>query len=318
MIYSTIGIIVARLLFGANSGIVSVIFTSLLLLPYLKKLLRGEEEKEEKEKSFKLKKLFKDNWEAIKVYGMMFIGIYLAYTFYSFVLPLFGFEASIVFKEQLLLDPALKGNAVFMSNTFISILINNWWVLLACFLLALLTGDGAVFFVTWNASSWGAIFGYRTLAAGMYSGTSIVYNLVAVLLITLPHVLLEGGAYILSAISGGVINDEIIEKKEELIEFLIYAFLAVTVYVMVAVMLNLIIASKTVFTIINAVLILALIYCIKFLFDKKKYKEVFTYNYVLFLTALVIFIIGAVIETLVIGNSETLNRIYSFAGMFAG
>ena len=42
--YSLIGILIARMLFGANSGLASVIFTSLLLIPSLRKLFKKEEQ----------------------------------------------------------------------------------------------------------------------------------------------------------------------------------------------------------------------------------------------------------------------------------
>src|SRR4030043_855142 len=236
-IYSTVGIIAARLLFGANSGIVSIIFTSLLLLPYLQKLFQKEEREEERERLVSLKHLasikhfFKRN-QAVRIYFAIFLGIYLTYMFYSFILPQLGFNTFDILKEQLFVDPALRGRA-FDVDTFVSILTNNWWVLLACFLIAIIIGDGAIFFVAWNASSWGALFGYRALTAGLYSQTSPWICLLALLFITLPHVLLEGGAYILAAISGNIISDEIIQKKTEIRNFIFYVIGAIALIVMV-------------------------------------------------------------------------------------
>ena len=43
VVYSILGIAAARLLFGANAGIVSVIFTSLFILPYLQKIMLKED-----------------------------------------------------------------------------------------------------------------------------------------------------------------------------------------------------------------------------------------------------------------------------------
>src|SRR3989344_4601571 len=103
VIYSTIGIIISRILFGANSGIVSVFFTSLLILPYLKKLFSKEMILEEKE-SYSFHRLIKDNWPAIKIYLSIFLGVYFIYLSYTFSMPLIGYSPFPFFGEQLMLD----------------------------------------------------------------------------------------------------------------------------------------------------------------------------------------------------------------------
>ncbi len=317
VVYSTLGIIVARLLFGANSGIVSVVFTSLLLLPYLQKLFVKEEKKEEKEKRFSLKELWKDNKVAIKVYMTLFLGIFFTYAFYSFLLPQLGFNTFNIFKEQLFVDPALRGHA-FGYGTFLSILSNNWWVLLACFLIALVVGNGAVFFITWNASAWGTLLGYRALTAAWYSGANPYWCLLVIFVITLPHLILEGGAYILAAISGSVISDGIIKKSKEVKAFIQYAAVGVVVFVLFYFTYKIIIGttSTVTFSLLSIVIITGLIHLIGRLFKSKKHKEVFIYNYNLFIIAIIVFAIGALVETFVLNYSGILNDIYYYSFMF--
>ena len=322
VIYSTVGIIAARLLFGANSGIVSVIFTSLLILPYLQKMFGKEEREEEREKRAKLNRLaslkhFFTKNQAIRVYASIFLGIYLTYMLYAFILPQFNLDVMNVFKEQMFVDPALRGRA-FDTSTFLSILTNNWWVLLACFLLALLTGDGAIFFITWNASSWGALFGYKAFAAGMYSGSSPWGYLLLLFIITLPHVFLEGGAYILSAISGSVISDEIIKERRDIRNFIVYIIFGAFMlwlfwkfYIVIFGARNLMWLSLILIAVITA-----MIHLIGRLFQKKRLKKVFLNNYDLFILAVLIFILGALIETLVLNYSGTLNQIYAYSMMY--
>lgn len=323
VIYSTVGIIAARLLFGANSGIVSVIFTSLLILPYLQKMFSKEEREEEGEKKISL--LNPKSWwafakrnQAIRVYLAIFIGIYLTYALYSFILPQLGLNTFNIFKEQLFVDPALRGRA-FDIGTFISILANNWWVLLACFLLAIISGNGAIFFITWNASSWGAIFGYRALTAGLYSGESALLYLFLVILITLPHLLLEGGAYILSAISGSIISNEIIKEKSDIRNFLMFLIIGAGVIIISRFFYKYFFGFNNMawFGLISIILISALILMVGKLFQQKKLKKVFLNNYKLFLIAIIIFIIGALVETLVLKHCDVLNKIYGFSALFA-
>ena len=316
VIYSTVGIIAARLLFGANSGIVSVIFTSLLILPYLQKMFRKEEREEEREKRASLKHMaslkhfFKNN-QLIRVYFSIFLGIYLTYMLYSFILPQLGIDTFNLFKEQLFVDPALRGRA-FDAGFFLSILVNNWWVLLACFLLAIVAGDGAIFFITWNASSWGAIFGYRALSAGLEAGINPLWFLLLIFIITLPHLILEAGAYILAAISGGVISDEIIKEKTDIRNFVFYLVcgFALIFFLKIIFQQSFGIKNTLTFGLTSIILITCMIHFIGRLFQQKRLKKVFIINYNLFLLAIIIFIIGAIVESLIIGNVDILNQIY--------
>jgi uncharacterized membrane protein SpoIIM required for sporulation len=86
------------------------------------------------------------------------------------------------------------------------LLQNNAFVLGACFFVALLTGDGAIFLITWNASVWGTIFGLTARNAAFFSHEAPVKFFSLILLIVSPHVLLEASAYILAGIAGGLIS----------------------------------------------------------------------------------------------------------------
>lgn len=307
-IYSTISIIVARILFPSNSGIVSVIFLSLLLIPYIDKLLFEEEEEEEKEKKFSLKELFKDNKTGLKVFFALFFGIYFTYMLYSLIFPLLGFNVSVTFKEQLALE-GLKGGAIFSTNMFLDIFLNNWWVLLACFLLALLVGDGAIFFIVWNASVWGTIFGYRAFAAAAATGSNPFVNLLIIVAVTLPHVILEGGAYIIALIAGGVISDDVIKKSSEIREFLLWLVGGGVIYVILAYLVSMLVVGF-ISGIIHIFIAGIIIWFLKFVFTDFTHREVFNYNYYFFWIGIIIFILGAIIETFVIGNVNILQKIY--------
>ena len=313
--YSIIGILVARVLFGRNPGIVSVIFISILLLPSLRKMFAIEEKIEEKEKRFSLKELLFDNRGIIKTYFAIFFGIFFTYLFFSFVLPQFGIDIFNVFKEQLFLDPGLRGHA-YLSGTFWSILENNWWVLVACFILGLFTGDGAIFFIAWNASAWGTIFGYRALSAGIYAGVNPWYYLLILLGIVIWHIILEGGAYIIVATAGSVISKDIISKSKEVRKFVIYSLFAGMLLIVFYFLLKQLILSSGIYFMISVGIFLIALYFMSTIFDDKKHREVFTYNYWLFVIGIIIFILGALLEAGVLSYSGMLNKIYSMSYMF--
>ena len=239
--YSIIGIIIAKILFPADY-----------------KLLSIEKRIEDKEKKFSFTKLFKDNKDFVKIYIFIALGIFLVYAFAAIMLP--SFQVNNLFREQLEMRGAggiVAGGAVFQAGLFMDILVNNWWVLVACFLIALLTGNGAIFLITWNASVWGIIFGVTARNAAIASQADPFFYLLIVLVIVLPHAFIEMLAYILAGISGGVISKDVILEK----------------------------------------------------FDSSRFREVFQYNFWLFIVAVIVLVIGVIVETWVLGNVSLYKEI---------
>ena len=314
-IYSIIGISLAKLLFGANSGLASVMFVSILLLPSLKKLFAREEREEERERRFSLRHLYRDNRQLVHAYAGVFIGVFVTYFLVSSLGLRFGWDVQSLFREQVFLDPVIAGRATYSFGTFWSILSNNWWVLLACFLLSLISGNGATFFVVWNASAWGVIFGLRTVAAASVLGMPAIGVAVVMLLTVLPHVLLEGGAYILAGIAGAVISDDVIKKASSLKRFIGIFFLLVVIFWIANFLLNQFGHHSALF-VVKVGLALWLLYLSKHAFDDARHREVFTYNYWLFVVALAVFILGALVETGVLSWSAQLTTFYAAASRF--
>ncbi|RME31887.1 hypothetical protein D6789_01275 [Candidatus Woesearchaeota archaeon] len=322
VVYSAVAIVLARLLFAANSGIVSVVFVSLLLIPYVKKLLLKEERRESRERRFTLQHLWEDNRDAVNVYLTLFLGIYLTFVAFSFLFSLVprftgrGLSAVTVFGEQLA-GEALRGHAS-AGEIFLSIATNNWWVLLACFLLALIAGDAAIFFIAWNASSWGSIFGFRAVQAAQ---TGLAYdpltNLAIILIVTFPHVLLEGGAYILAAIAGGVLSDDIIARRPAINNFLTYFFgVAIVFFLVHGAAARLFRVAQfpslsLVLGLLDIALVLAAFHFMGGIFVRPHDREVFRYNFALFVIAVAVFFLAVVVEVVVLSSSDLLRTVYS-------
>ena len=251
--YSIAGILFASILFPSDPALASVAFTSLLMLPELYKLFSLEEGVEDKERTFSFRELYKDNKDFVKTYMLIFVGILIVYSVATIFLP--SYQVNDLFREQLEMrgagGQAVSGLATFDAGLFWDIFKNNFLVLIFCFLLSFLSGDGAIFFITWNASVWGTIFGITAKNAALFAGVNPLYYFGIIILIVAPHVLLEGLSYIMAAISGGVISKDVLLER----------------------------------------------------FDSARFWEVFQYNIWLLLIALVILVIGGLVETFVLNNA---------------
>jgi len=216
VVYSFIGILISSILFPGDPALVAVALTSMLLLPELYKIFSMEERQESVEQGISARVLWKDDGELIRIYIFLFLGILFVYSVGTMVLP--SFQANTLFREQLeiRLGQGFAGSAtggIFSSGLFLELLSNNFLVLMACFIMALLTGDGAIFLISWNASVWGTIFGLTAKSAAAFSGKSAFLLFGAIMLIVFPHMILEAISYFLAAISGAVISKDVLLEE---------------------------------------------------------------------------------------------------------
>jgi len=211
LIYSVVGIGLASLLFPADPSLVAVAFTAILLLPSIRILYRIEERQIKKDKKFSFKALWKDENDFISVYLLMILGVFIVYSLFALFLP--SFQVNGLFRDQLELRGAgavdnIAGHA-FSTGLFTDLLTNNILVLIACVIMAFLTGDGAIFLLTWNASLWGTIFGVTARNASFVSHMNPFLLLLLIFCIVLPHAFIEILSYILGSISGGLMSSDI-------------------------------------------------------------------------------------------------------------
>lgn len=216
IIYSIIALLIASVLFPGDPALVAVAFTSMLLLPEMYKIFSIEEHQDALEQKVSFIPLWRNDIDVIRTYLFLFLGILLVYSVGTMVLP--DFQTNNLFREQLEIrfGQGFAGSAtagIFGSELFLSLLSNNFLVLLACFILALLTGDGAIFLITWNASVWGAIFGITAKNAALFAGQHPLYFFGIIMLVVFPHMILEGLSYFLAAISGSVISKDVLLEE---------------------------------------------------------------------------------------------------------
>jgi uncharacterized membrane protein SpoIIM required for sporulation len=203
-IYAILGLGSSILIFPNNIGLMSVAFTSILIVPSLTVLLSLEETIEIKEKKLSIIRLFRNHFDIFKIYLNLFMGIFLAYLLVSILFPA---AAQTGFAGQFA-AANIQGNA-FQVSSLLSLLANNLVVFITCFALSFVYGAGSIIFLTWNASVWGVVLGYFAVTSA--GGQSP--NFLKSLLPYLPHLITEALAYVSASIVGGVISKAIIREK---------------------------------------------------------------------------------------------------------
>jgi len=226
MIYSVVGIISAKIIFGANPGLMSVAFTSILLVPSLNKILAYEENVEIREKKFSINMLIRDHIDIFEIYFFMFLGVFIVF---AAVALLFSQVTTFDLFEPQLKVAGFTGNDNFYAQDFhrfyinplecvtnpgfSSIIINNIIVLAVCLILSLVYGAGSILFLTWNAAVWGAVFGYVARGTSMSNGSQPFLLFAIMMVPILPHMITEALSYFTAAIVGGVVSKATLREK---------------------------------------------------------------------------------------------------------
>jgi hypothetical protein len=217
-IYSVVGIVSAKLIFGANPGMMTVAFTSILLLPSLNTLLSIEENLVRQHKHWLIKRLWKDHRDIIEVYVYMFLGIFFTYCLIAFTFPE---EAVLHFFQPMLNVIGVSGDATFLIGwatlagpTIASIFMNNVIVMIVCLLLSLIYGAGAIIFITWNASVWGVVIGfYAKQALVSTAGANPITIFLTTVMPFFPHMVMEALPYFVAAIGGGIVSKAALREE---------------------------------------------------------------------------------------------------------
>jgi hypothetical protein len=300
LLFSYVSASLAKLLFGSTPGIMSVTFLTLTLIPFARAALDA--------RRATIRNISKSTEENLQQYGGFFLGTFFAYLSMTFVLPQLGIDVLSIAKEQFFLIPATAGRDYFSIYTFTSALSNNWYVLLVTFLCGVAWREGGLFFVAWNAAAWGAIFGHRALAAAQAVGANPWDYLIIELFFVIWHTLLEGSAYIIAAVAGAKMNDHVKRHAEQFVLFT--AFAALLAWIGHAAITS-ITSDALLITTLMIVLTCALVYPLIYIFDTTSERMLFTYNYRLFLASISIFIVGVILETIIVSNSAALIEIYA-------
>jgi hypothetical protein len=210
--YTIMGLFLAITIFRSDPALIAVGITALLFIPSLYQLSASAEIQESKTKSFW--EFMKLTFPYIKIYVFLFFGIFFTFAGFAIFLP--KLAAGHLFEQQLAIltgGHAISGGAFFSWALFWDLFTWNLQVLMLCFVLSLVAGNGAILFIAWNASVWGTIFGNLAKTAALASGLNILILFVLIIVSVFPHTFLEGLSYMVSTLSGTGLSDGLVKEK---------------------------------------------------------------------------------------------------------
>ena len=209
-----IGFMAAFFVFSIALSIAMLAFGSLLMLPFLVKVLDAEAAEKEKElaswKNFSSKSfgmILKKHENLITFYILLFFGMAIEYMF------LFAFLPPDISKSAFSQQLSLFGPAGHFSIPYANILLNNLQILFIAFVLSVFYGAGSIFVLSYNASIAGVMYGapIRTLIWGSTTAAPFYANLLSYI----PHTIVEIMGYLFAAVAGGIL---VSRREEDILE----------------------------------------------------------------------------------------------------
>lgn len=167
---SVIAIFISYTVFKENTGLFTVIIISLIMVPFMNKMLHHEEY--ETGQRGEGESFFHRHIDVISAYTALFCGIVLAMSLVFVILPEVIVEE--IFDDQVKEIDIIQGHFTF-GNQFLDIIANNVSVLMLSFLFSFLLGTGAVLIISWNASVLSAAIGLIAKSFGGVRGIPLPY-----------------------------------------------------------------------------------------------------------------------------------------------
>ncbi len=227
-IVTTMAMFLAYNTFPEATSVSMLLLITVGFMPIIHRLFVSEEEKETSESDVPFA-FIASRSHVIHSYGWIFVGMVLAFGFWSVMLPdsaagcansPFGLACAIppkdaVFTEQKKVHAAITGNAIAtgevigdgecfgngkeFSRCFTLIFKNNFGVMARAIIFSFLWGAGAIELLAWNASVIGFFIGSEVTANSFEAGVARAVGY-------LPHGMPEVMAYFIAAIAGGIIH----------------------------------------------------------------------------------------------------------------
>lgn len=190
------------------TGLFAVLFVILPSSYFITHLLKKEELLEEEFIREHHEKFFWIRHEKdIMVMMFFFLGLTMAFAFWSFIMPDSLFQIQIAKINQIKgITGGVTGAAVNNEAFFSQILLNNLQVMAFSLLFSFIFGAGMVFIVAWNASILGVYVGAKL--------SETVWHIPMVTLGFLPHGIPEIAGFVAAGLAGGLLSAAFIRNRD--------------------------------------------------------------------------------------------------------
>ncbi len=220
-LYASLSLLLVHFLFSKDpvlsksSGLIVVLFCVMFSLPFMYFIIKQEEkEDEEIEGLFEVWRVHSD---AIAAFMWLFFGFIVAFSFWYILLQNSSLLNAQIetycsinspgniencVSEYSFTSQVISNNALTNGARFLSIIGNNFGVMIFTLIFSLIFGAGAIFVLAWNASVISAAIGIFT----QYKISEIPLGLLRYMIHGFPEI----AAYFITALAGGIFGVGII------------------------------------------------------------------------------------------------------------
>jgi uncharacterized membrane protein SpoIIM required for sporulation len=223
LLYASLSLLLAHFLFGGDavlskfSGLIVVLFCVMFSLPFMYFIIRHEEIEDEDTTGFL--GVWKAHGDAIYAFMWLFIGFVVAFSFWYIVLQNQSLlnaqietycsinspgDIDSCINKYSFTSKAISASASTSGARFLSIIGNNFGVMIFTLIFSLIFGAGAIFVLAWNASVISAAIGIFT----RYNITEIPLGLLRYMIHGFPEI----AAYFITALAGGIFGVGVIRN----------------------------------------------------------------------------------------------------------
>jgi uncharacterized membrane protein SpoIIM required for sporulation len=213
VIISLASIYIANMIFpGPSTGKIITLFITCALAPVIYGVFRAEEETEREEAEHRIDKTFLERHEEVmKIFTLMFMGIFIAIFVVSVMSP--SEYVEVTFSDQIqeiqritsLSSGEVVGSAL-TPDALDMILWNNLRVMSLAFILSILIGVGSIVILAWNAS-------ILALYLASFIRKGLIEEFMVRTISIIPHAPIEIFGYFLAGIAGGVLSAGLIRER---------------------------------------------------------------------------------------------------------
>ena len=217
LLYASVSLVLVHFLFGEDpvlaksSGMMVVLFCVMFSIPFMYSMFKQEEtEDEEIEGVFGIWKMHGD---AILAFLWLFLGFIIAFSVGNAILQNSNLlnaqletycninspgSVEDCVAEYTMTGKSISTNALGNGTRFLSIIENNFGVMIFTLIFSLIFGAGAIFVLAWNASVISAAIGVFT----SYEISEIPFGLLRYMIHGFPEI----ASYFITALAGGILG----------------------------------------------------------------------------------------------------------------